>query len=136
MDRDLLINFQPFSEFPESLLLINKKSNAFYIVRGDEQFIARQNIDYIKTDNIDEKEIIVCKSSYYDVLNNACVLREFSCYTIDEKLIEKVYNHMDVKVIHLSNLLSLEKEHDYYLTKNDVKTLVHPKNKKIHSKRK
>lgn len=130
MEKNVLKDFETFEEFPDKYLLIDDKSNAYYIKINDKSFIVRRNIDSISI--FSEEKKVSYENSYYSIIDNKLVSKLKFLRSISE-LSEDLES--EYKIIHLSKLLNIKGNSKYYLTLEDVKTLInYDKNQKVYKK--
>ena len=116
MEDNILIDFETFYEFPDKYLCINNKSNYYYIKKDDNVSIAIRSIESISTDG-KETTIII---DYYSVLDGKLVLRTKS---IDSQ--SGIVKEMNgAEVISLSEILNIKNDDSYYLSIEDINTLI------------
>ena len=124
MEENVLKDFETFNEFPNKYLRVNSNSNYYFIQKLNKNFITKKNIDSISTINIFNKEKIVMKKSYIDVNTGLVALKVGSIKNVDGDNEEFIYNEDDVKIISLSSILNIKGNDVYYLSKEDIETIV------------
>jgi len=130
MEKNVLKDFETFEEFPDKYLLIDNKSNTFYIKINDKSFIVRRNIDCISI--FSEKEKVKYEIAYYSVVDNKLVSKLTILKSIND-LNEDL--ETEYKIVHLSKLLNIKGSSKYYLTLDDIKILTnYDKSKKVYKK--
>lgn len=125
-----LKHMETFEEFPLGQLLVNKKSEIYYILHNNKRYIAWKNIDSVENDG--ESNAIIYKNSYYSVINGKYILTE-EVLVINDKSLNDDKNNT---IIPLSSILNLKGNSEYVLSKSDVLCLNDFKEEKAKSPRK
>ena len=117
MSENLLMAFQTYEEFPEGILEVEKNSNIFIVIKDDEKFIVRQNIDQVSFEEENGKYNIISKLSFYDVIDDSLI-----CCVNNINGNEKIKNN-SFSIQHLSEYLGLKEDQKVCLGLNDIKEL-------------
>ena len=123
MEKNVLKDFQTFDEFPEKYLLIDDKSNVFYVKVQDECFITRRRINYVSSIGTD-CDILKYKNSYYNILNGECVVKLSFLKSLKEDNDFVLAAEGEIKILPLSDILNLKNNKKYYLNREDIELLV------------
>lgn len=127
MEENVLKDFETFSEFPDKYLKVSKNSSYYFIKKSGENFVAKRSLDSLSTVNIFNKDKLLTKKSYYDVSTGSLILKTVSIKDIDGNNEEFVENKNNVDIISLSSILNINENGVYYLSKEDINTLVNYK---------
>lgn len=135
MEKNVLIDFETFSEFPNKYLKVNKDSSYYYIKMQSENYVAKSKFDNISLINCDNVQKLKMVKSYYDVRDGSFVLKTISIcdmYDKNEMFIENEY-----EIYPLSYLLNIKCNDKYYLTKDDIEVLLNfdKQNSKVYTKK-
>lgn len=119
---NVLNNFETFNEVNDAYLKVNNKSNLFYIINGEENYIAWQKIDSI---SLYSKSIIELDRSYYDVINGNKVLS-----TMEYRVIDDDYSNKNKNILLLSDVLNVKPDEEMFLSYGNVKDIIASSKKK------
>ena len=134
MEKNVLKDFQTFEEFPEKYLLLDEKSNAFYVKVQEECFIARRRINYVSNVKPDS-DILKYKNSYYNVVNGKCIVKLSFFSSLEEQNDYIMDAEGEIKILPLSKILNLKNNKKYYLSRDDIELLVNfEKENKVYKK--
>lgn len=111
------MDFQTYEEFPEGILEVKKNSNTFIVIKDDEKFIVRQNIDQVSFEEENGKYNIISKLSFYDVIDDALIC----CVNNINGNVKTKKNFFSIQ--HLSKYLGLKEDQKVCLGLNDIKEL-------------
>ena len=70
MEKNVLIDFETFEEFPDKYLCINTNSNYYYVKIDDNTYITKRNIDSIL---LDDKNNIFIYISFFLIGNTLSI---------------------------------------------------------------
>lgn len=126
MEENVLKSFETFKEFPEKYLMINGKSDYYFVRYLGKNYVAKSNIDLATPVIIKRREKILSDRSFYNVLDGSCI---YKCrYITDyDGTEERVCNKDKAEVLLLTDILNIKENQVYYLTKEDIDALVNYK---------
>ena len=75
MEENVLKSFETFDEFPDKYLKIDINSDYYYINKEEYNFVTKRNIDSISNIIIGDRENVLVKCSYYDVISGNLVYK-------------------------------------------------------------
>lgn len=132
MEEFVLKDYESFDEFPEKKLLVDKRSNAFYIKKQNEIFIARQNIDSLTLEGYGDKIAIKYKKSYYNIKNGEFILSLTSLESIKDRKEYMLNLEDDCKIVSLNSVLDIKDEEKSYYSIEDIDIIT--KSEKVYKK--
>lgn len=118
MNKNLLMGFQTYEEFPDSYLLVKKDSNVFLAIIKDEKFVVRQNIDKVSFDIINGNPCISSEISIYNVIDDSLV------FCFNNECSDKIDIDENINIQHLHKYLGLKDEEEVCLSLNDVNEII------------
>lgn len=127
IEENILEEFQTFEKFPNKKIMINSNSNYYYINKNNQNFVAERNINWVSNIEIDGVQKSLIKSSYYNVIDGNLVCQVKFISDINEKNKKLVESVEKVKIILLRDVLNINSNGVYYLTKEDIEILVNYK---------
>lgn len=123
IEENILKEFETFDEFPNKKIMVNSNSNYYYINKNDKNFVTQKNIDWISNIEVDGVHKSLIKSSYYNVIDGSLVCQVQFISDINKKNKKFVESGENIKIILLSDILNINANGVYYLTKDDIEIL-------------
>ena len=130
MEDQILKNYESFDEKMDAILLVGNNSNLMYIKKGEDIFIAHEFINSVITDNSN----IIYTTTYYNVKDNKKILELKIVKTLAGGIVTYSNEDSKVQILPLSKLLNIKGNSKYYLTEQDVDTLINYNKKSIKEK--
>ena len=133
MEEKILSSYDTFEEFPDGILVVKENTNAMYIQKGRENFVAREFLKYASGDE-KESEFVI---DYKDVITGKTVLTSHIIRTDESTKINYV-NEKDriYDIIPLDKIFSVKGINTYSLSIADICTLINYKSEEPNVKRK
>lgn len=124
MEENVLKDFETFNEFPDKCLKVNKKSDYYFVRKLNDDFIAKKKLDSMLVLDVLGNQKLLKENSYYDINTGKIILNTKSISNIDGSNEEFLSIEKKVNIICLSSILNIDENGVYYLTQEDLKTLI------------
>ena len=128
IEENILKNFETFEKFPNKKIMVIKNSNYYYISKDDKNYIAQKKIEWKSSIEVDGVQKLLIKSNYYNVIDGSLVCQVKFISEVNKKNKKIIENGNNIKIILLSDVLNINDNGVYYLTKEDIEILMNYKN--------
>jgi len=122
MEKNVLNVHHTFEEYPDYNLVVNNKSNYYYLETPNDNFIVSKMLDKATIERVNNKDIILINESYYDVITGSCVHKRANIYSIIDN--REINVDDTVKIYPLNEILNINGNKKSYLNLEAVNELV------------
>ena len=123
MSEQILKDYETFEELPNNYLLINDKSNVFYLINEDKTFIVREQLKKCVLNK--EKRTVEIEKNYLNVINGDVVANISKVCFLDNNDQSIELGNIKIYIETLQNILNIKGNNKCLLTFDDVKILTH-----------
>ena len=127
IEENILKKFETFEEFPNKKIMVIRNSNYYYISKDDKHYIAQKKIEWKSNIEVAGVQKCLVKSNYYNVIDSSLVCQVKFINEVNKKNKKIVENGNNIQIILLSNVLNINDNGVYYLTKEDIETIINYK---------
>lgn len=127
IEENILKKFETFEQFPNKKIMVIRNSNYYYISKDDKHYIAQKKIEWKSNIEVAGVQKCLVKSNYYNVINGSLVCQVKFINEVNKKNKKIVENGNNIQIILLSDILNINDNGVYYLTKEDIETIINYK---------